>query len=109
MCDTAAATVAEALRRLRQLCATGTTEARKALLVALEVVDLPWRQVEGEIDGSSGTSRSSRSTNGNSSGTSRPSSATSRSSDGALMHCSTAAPFPGVAEVGVCGLDNHGS
>ncbi len=86
--DTVAATVAEALRRLRLLCTPGskpterdqTQKAREQLLVAMESTWLPWRRVSEEAN----RRRSDQ-----------------NSEWVLLQHCSTAAPFPGVTELGV--------
>ena len=76
--DTTAATVATALRRLRELCgASGKSKnpshaTREQLLAVLESAALPWRRVESDV-----------------------------AIEAVLQHCSTAAPFPGVSEAGV--------
>eukprot|EP01043_Picozoa_sp_COSAG02_P051050 COSAG02_NODE_5323_length_4438_cov_6.014519_3_plen_744_part_00 len=82
--DTVAATVAEALRRLRMLCPPTsklterdqTQKAREQLLVAMTSTRLPWRRISEE--------------------------ARDQNSEWVLLqHCSTAAPFPAVTELGV--------
>ena len=89
--DTVATTVAEALRRLRLLCCIPTAsqlaggertqKARKHLLEVFESTVFPWRNVPpgGHSERSSGVA----------------------DDEVVLQHCSTAAPFPAVTEVGV--------
>ena len=81
--DVVAATVAEARRRLRLLCAAATLAradrtqaAREQLLATLESTALPWRSVLSDQSSAVGGAK-------------------------VLQHCSTAAPFPAVSERGV--------
>ena len=81
--DAVAATVAEARRRLRLLCAVSTLAradrtqaAREQLLATLESTALPWRSVLSDQSSAVGGAK-------------------------VLQHCSTAAPFPAVSERGV--------
>ena len=90
--DTVAATLAEAIRRLRLICDApspsqrpgpdGTQRAREHLLSMLQPTMLPWRSISLEDE-------------------SQPNSGV------LLQHCSTAAPFPTVTEVGVHSSFNH--
>eukprot|EP01052_Picozoa_sp_SAG31_P032967 SAG31_NODE_3670_length_4002_cov_17.262875_1_plen_745_part_00 len=96
--DTVAATVDEALRRLRLLCSITapsqlvgvdrTQKAREHLLAILESEAFPWCRIplEDQRERSSGIVAGG---------------------GVVLQHCSTAAPFPAVLEVGVQSLLNH--
>lgn len=93
--DTVATTVAEAFRRLRLLCSTPASQlaslgrmrkAREHLLATLESTPLPWRSVLPEVTKVQSKHRQC---------------GLMADGDAILQHCSTAAPFPAVAEVGV--------